>query len=384
MAIKRLRGPAILESTWIEDAEVTYEDGRIIEVSPAYHARCTYRFQDAIIGPGLIDTHVHGGGGLDVMDGHPDALRGLARYLARTGTTGFLATTMSAEAELLEKVLAAITHAAIHPARNEAALLGVHMEGPFLHPRRCGAQNRDALRHPDIQEMRRYLRQAPIRVVTMAPELPGAHELGAFLRAHRVIPSMGHTDSDYEGARAAFGQGFHHVTHLFNGMPPLHHRDPGPAAAALFAPNVLLELICDGIHVHRDWIRWLHTLAADRIILVTDAMRAAGLADGTYDLGGQPVVVQEGIVRTGEGRLAGSTLTLLQAVKNYRTFTGADWPEAFRAASLAPAKMLGLADRKGSLAEGKDADIIVFRDARELVLTIREGHIAWSAENTSP
>lgn len=379
----RWRGPIVLATDIWDDAEIVIEDGKIAEINGTpFHARYQYRVQDRLIAPGLIDTHIHGSRGDDAMDADEAGFRRWARYLASQGTTGFLPTTMSGPHSALTAALATAAQVMKRPERGEAAVLGVHMEGPYLSPRQCGAQNPEFLRDPDGEEMRQYLQIAPVRIVTVAPERPGYPELAGILRDHGVVASLGHTAASFADAVRWLATGeISHVTHLFNGMPPLHHRDPGPAGAALFSSSVWCELICDGIHVHPEWVRTVHRLVGERVVLVTDAMRAAGLADGTYDLGGQPITVRGGVARTGNGSLAGSTLTLITAVRRFQAFTGCDWPTAFRAASLAPAAVLGIDRQKGSIQVGKDADLMIWDPVSgQVERTLVAGQTAWEAE----
>src|SRR5690606_30379286 len=246
--------------------------------------------------PGFIDVHLHGGGGADVMDASPGALSQLARTHARHGTVAFLPTTVTAPYEQLHRVLEAVEETA--GAREEGAeLLGVHLEGPHLNPARAGAQNPEFLTPPSLPEMQALLERFPGRVrwVTVAPELEGARELIQYLREAGVVVSIGHSDATYEQAMVAFQWGISHATHTFNGMNPLHHRAPGVPGAVLTAPGVSAEIIADGFHIHPGVARLLWQVKGpDRLLLVTDAMRATDLPDGRYDLGGLEVDVVGG------------------------------------------------------------------------------------------
>lgn len=379
----RIRGNIVLEAQVWENAELTCDKGTIVELTPtAFHARHTFYFPDALISPGLIDTHIHGARSYDVMDGTDEAMIQLTHYLVSQGTTSFLPTTMSGTHAKILRALSAVTQAIHAPIPLPARILGVHMEGPFLNPARCGAQDPDVLREPDLTEMAEYLQAASIRIMTVAPELPGFDALQTWLTRQGVIVSFGHTGMTFDQALYTINTlGVHHVTHLFNGMAPMHHREPGPAGAALFSPSVICELICDGIHVHPAWIRWLNQVKPGQIVLVTDAMRATGLGDGTYDLGGQTVTVDRSVARTASGSLAGSTLSLLNAVYNFHRFTGCTWPEAIAAASLIPAKLLQLNHRLGSLTVGKAADVIIFDPIKgQNLLTLVDGRVVWTAD----
>jgi N-acetylglucosamine-6-phosphate deacetylase len=382
-ARQRLRGTAIVDTAVWDDAEIIIESGRIVEVlaRSSSHQSVSYRAPAcAFIAPGLIDTHVHGAMGADVTDGTTQALCTLSQFLARHGTTSFLPTTVSAGHDTLVQALRAVSEVMAAPLPAAARVLGVHLEGPYLNPEQRGAQNARYLRNPDVGELRQYLRLAPVKIVTMAPELAGFADAFEVLREAGVVVSFGHTRVSYGDAQAWIERGLRHATHVFNGMPPIHHRDPGPAGAALFHPGVDVELIADGVHVHPGWIRWLAQTIGSRIVLITDAMRATGLPDGRYDLGELGITVQDGVARTPEGHLAGSTLTLLQAVMNYQRFAGVPWPAAVAAASSHPARLLGLEHQKGRIAEGYDADLIVFQPNGAMLATMIAGQWVWHAD----
>ncbi|MCY0880468.1 MAG: N-acetylglucosamine-6-phosphate deacetylase, partial [Firmicutes bacterium] len=318
-----VQGPLILPHGLVDRGEVVIESGRIAAVfRQPVHKHPTLRFRDHWVSPGLIDLHIHGGQGADVMDGTVSALAVIARDLAVQGTTGFLATTLTASVDALQRAFAAVRAYQDLPEEQAqgAAVLGVHMEGPFLNAAYQGAQNPDFLRNPSVAEMQAHAAQlaGQLKMMTIAPELPGAHAVVEWMAAHQVIASAGHSAATVEQGRAGIDSGIRHATHLFNAMPPMHHRQPGLAAALLLDKRVDLELICDGVHVHPDMVRLAAQMAGlSRVILITDAIRAAGLADGVYDLGGQPMRVSGGVARLAAGNLAGSTLRLTQAVVNF-------------------------------------------------------------------
>jgi len=333
--------------------------------------------------PGFIDVHLHGGGGADVMDASPGALSQLARTHARHGTVAFLPTTVTAPYEQLRRVLEAVEETA--GAREEGAeLLGVHLEGPHLNPARAGAQNPEFLTPPSLPEMQALLERFPGRVrwVTGAPELEGARELIQYLREAGVVVSIGHSDATYEQAMVAFQWGISHATHTFNGMNPLHHRAPGVPGAVLTAPGVSAEIIADGFHIHPGVARLLWQVKGpDRLLLVTDAMRATDLPDGRYDLGGLEVDVVGGAARlAGQETLAGSTLTLERAVAWMVEAVGLSLAEAVQLASLNPARRLGVAHRLGSLEVGKDASLVLLDDALRVRLTLRQGELIYDGQ----
>jgi N-acetylglucosamine-6-phosphate deacetylase len=316
---------------------------------------------DAMLAPGFVDVHVHGGGGSQVGP-DPHEVAGVARFHARHGTTGLLATTVPGpEAELVQTVRA-VAAVARRGEPDAARVLGCHLEGPFVSPERPGALDVRHLRAPNRTLFDALLDagSGTVQTIVIAPELPGALELIAAAAAEGVVVAVGHTDATYEQAQAAFDHGARAATHLFNAMPPLHHREPGAAGAVLATPRVTAELIADGIHLHPATLRVAHAAKGpDRLVLITDAMLAAGLPDGEYALGGQPVAVTAGEARTAGGSLAGSTLTMDRAVQVSVMEAGIPLPDALTMASATPAALLGLGQVKGRIAPGADADLVV-------------------------
>lgn len=308
--------------------------------------------------PGFVDLHVHGGGGADVMGGEA-ALRQVARFHAQHGTTALLATTATAPWEDLEAALLGVRAVMQDPRPGEARVVGVHLEGPFIHPERLGAQP-PYPRLPDLGWMERLLALAPIRVVTLAPELPGALELIAFLRARGVRVQQGHTRATYEEARAALEAGAEGFTHLFNAMSPLHHRAPGVVGLAL-ERGLWAEVIPDGLHLHPGVLRLL-ARALPQVYAVTDAVAAAGMPEGEYRLGRLRVVRRAEGVFLPDGTLAGSTLTQHQALRNLLRW-GFPLEEAVAMTALRPARYLGLAE---GLAVGGPADMLVLGENFDL------------------
>ncbi|RJK96537.1 N-acetylglucosamine-6-phosphate deacetylase [Vallicoccus soli] len=334
------------------------------------------------LAPGFVDQHVHGGDGAEVNVADPAdlpaALARITAFHARHGTTGLLATTVSDTHERLTALVRGISAAREDGGRPSGArVLGAHLEGPYLSPARCGAQDPAVLRPADPAELEELLEPGAVRLVTLAPELPGAEKAVRRLVEAGVVASLGHTDADHATAGEAFGWGMASVTHLFNAMPGLHHRRPGPVAAALERPDVTVELVADGVHVHPSVLRLAFAAAPGRVALVTDAMAAAGLPDGDYALGGLRVR-REGrrVVLVGEdgapGAIAGSVLTMRDAVA---CAVGAGVPvaDALAAASATPARLLGL-PHAGRVAPGAPADLVVLDDALEVRLTLVGGH----------
>lgn len=323
----------------------------------------------AYIIPGLIDLHLHGCMGVDFCDFTEDPLPVMADYLVQNGITGFTPATMTLPPEQLEQVFGAASH---YQDKEGARFLGIHMEGPFFSEQKKGAQDARHLRLPSIEAFLRYqeLSGGRITQTDIAPELPGALEYIKRL-SKEVTVSLGHSAAGYEEAMAGFAAGASHVTHLYNGMLPFAHRDPGLVGAAAECPNVRVELIGDGIHIHPAMIRLMFRLfGAERILLISDSMRAAGMPDGSYSLGGQPVLVQGGRATLSDGTIAGSAVNLMECLRRVVSF-GIPLTDAVRAASENQAKELGLFSELGSLEPGKYANLVLLEPALT-ELTLRQ------------
>ena len=317
--------------------------------------------------PGFVDVHIHGGGGHDVMEATPDALNAIATMAARRGTTSLVATTVTASEETtlrsLDGIARAIRGAGPSGPRHEARaeVVGIHFEGPFISRARRGVHPAEWIAAPSVTLLEKFLAaaQGTAKILTLAPELPGALELIAAARRAGVVVSLGHTDADYEQARAGIEAGASHAAHVFNAMRPFSHRDSGVLGAVLGSPKVTAELIADGVHVDAGAMRML--LAAktpERTILVSDGTAATGMQDGKYRLGTFEVNVSGGVCRSAEGKLAGSTLTLDRALRNIIAL-GVPLTDALRMATSNPARLIGLEARKGNLASGADADLVL-------------------------
>ncbi len=331
------------------------------------------------IAPGLIDLHVHGAMGCDVMDATPAALSTMARFFAQHGVTSWLPTTMSASRDA---IAAAIANVASCPqAEDGAQHPGVHVEGPFLNEEYRGAQALADLRLPDPEEYGLWFESGAVRLVTLAPELPGANRMIDAGVREGIEFAIGHSGADYETVLQAADRGLRQATHTFNGMGGLHHRQPGTLGAVLDDERIFAQLIGDGIHVHPAVVRLLlRAKGLDKVLLISDAMRATGLGDGDYDLGGQAVTVQRGIARSPDGALAGSTVTLDEVVRRVMRFTGLSLPRALPMASRVPAAALGLTGRKGTLQVGADADIILLDDDAQVQLTMIGGKVVFDRQ----
>jgi len=331
----------------------------------------------AALGPGLIDVHTHGADGADLMDGGDAALR-MARFFVRHGVTGFVPATVTAPFEAIADATAAVRDA-MGRALGGARVLGVHVEGPFISRERLGAQSPDHAVPPTASAVARMLEIAGdvTRIVTLAPEEVGAIEAIYSLILEGIVVSLGHTVATEAQAQAAFDAGATQVTHMFNGMPPFHHREPGVVGAALMARGVRVEIIADGVHLAPTTVRLaLAAKGADGILLVTDSMAATGCPDGEYELGPMKVIVRDGEARLPSGALAGSTLTMERAVVNVARWTDAGLGGAWQMASLNPARQLGLG-QFGRLAPGYQADLTAIDAAGQVVLTMVDGKVAY-------
>ena len=333
-------------------------------------------FPGATLAPAFLDIHIHGAAGHDVMEATPDALTTIGRFLASRGTGSFLATTVTAPLEMTLRSLASLAKLiAQPPAAGSARPLGIHLEGPFLSHSKRGVQPAEHLLKPDVATFDKMFDAAEghVRLMTLAPELPGATELAAHAVKRGVRVSMGHSNATASETRAAIAAGATSATHTFNAMRPLDHREPGILGAVLTDDAIFAELICDGIHSTPEIARlWWRAKGADRAILVTDAMSAAGMPDGEYQLGGFAVQVAHGRAMR-DGVLAGSVLTLDRALANCIAFTGATVDDSLRLLTTNPASMTGLSDRTGRVAVGSPANLVAVSSKGELLATFLDG-----------
>lgn len=342
-------GMALIFNGKIEDL-IPEEDLKTIETVERFDGEGLY------LGPGLIDIHIHGCGGFDVMDEEEGALSKIRKAVTSTGVTSFLPTTMTMELEKIKRALERIGKAMA--VEEGAEVLGAHLEGPFINKAYKGAQDASSMISPNFEAVADY--KDIIKLVTFAPELDPEYVFTKCCVSHGIIPSIGHSKATYEEAIGAINAGVRHITHIFNAMSPLHHRNPGVVGAAMDS-DVTCELIADNIHVHGAAQRiLLKVKGIEKILLITDAMRACLLKEGVFELGGQSVVVEKGSARLEDGSLAGSILTVNKGIQNFMQNTGVSLEEAIEMATLNPAKLLGIDHRKGSLDKGKDADIILF------------------------
>jgi N-acetylglucosamine-6-phosphate deacetylase len=330
--------------------------------------------------PGFVDVHIHGAGGHDVMEANARALDRITSMVARYGTTSIVATTLTAPADATCKSLEGIAryirkHSEEAHDRARAEILGIHLEGPFLSKEQRGVHPVDCLLKPSTEVLDKFIESADgfVRMITMAPELAGGLEFVAYAVEAGLLVSMGHTDATYEQATSAIRAGARHATHTFNAMRPFTHRDPGVIAAVMTEPEVTAEIVADLVHVQGPAIQVLLGVKGfDTVIAITDGNAATGMGDGTYRLGQFEVTVRDGICRNAEGKLAGSTLTLDRAIRNLVSL-GVPLVDAVRMATVLPARRLGLAGKKGIIAVGSDADLVVLTPQLEVAGVMTRG-----------
>jgi N-acetylglucosamine-6-phosphate deacetylase len=336
--------------------------------------------------PGFIDVHVHGALGHEVMDGDADGVAEMGRFLAEHGVTSFLPTTWTAAPDRTVAALEAIAEAMrTSRAEQSARILGAHMEGPYLNPVRAGAQDPSHMRPPEPGELERCLDLGIVKLMTIAPELPGYQPVLDELRRRGITASAGHTDATYVEMVTAVERGVRHATHTYNAMRPLHHRDPGTVGACLTLDALRCEIIADGHHVDPVAMNVLvRARGVDGVVLVSDAVRPTGLPEGEHLLDDRTVEVRGGAVRLPGGGLAGSVLTLDRGLRNLALATGRDLAELWPAASGNAAISAGVADRKGRLAPGLDADLVLLDATGHVEATIVEGVVAYARPGALP
>ncbi len=317
--------------------------------------------QGATVIPGLVDVHSHGNSGADFSDGDYEGLKKMARYYASCGVTSFAPASMTLPYDVLARAFGTARELVEEAPAGHARLMGIQMEGPYFSYKKRGAQNADYLKEPDFEGFKKLYEDCGglVRIVDIAPELPGAAEFVAKAKALCTV-SIAHTDSDYDHAKAAVDAGVTHLTHLYNAMPGIHHRNPGVIPAAVENPNVQAELICDGYHIHPASVRLAFTMFKDRMVLVSDSGRCAGQAEGyQFDLGGQMAEIRGGVAKlVGSDTIACSAANLWQCLTNVISW-GIPEEEAVRAASYNPARALGAEGKIGSIETGKLADFII-------------------------
>ncbi len=379
MSTLLVRGGKLVRQYAVHRGDLLISNGKITRIGTELSsADCTVIEADGLyVTPGFINLHVHGGGGCDFMDATGEAVTTILDTGLAHGTTSLLATVTTAPIAQMRRAMGAITNL------NESRVLGIYVEGPFFSKPKKGAQPEQHLIAPTAEAYEALLQgfTDQVKIFSLAPELPGALNLIPRLIEDHIIPALGHSNATYEQTMEAVVAGLTHFTHFYNGMSGLHHRDPGAVGAGLLTPTTTLEVIADGIHVHPSAIRLTAEVKGiDRICLITDAIGATGIGDGEYTVAGQKAVVQGGIARLVHGgSLAGSTLTMENAVRNMVKF-GVSLVEAVRAASLVPAKILGVEMQTGSIAVGKDADLVLLDEDFTVRTVLVKGEVRYQSE----
>lgn len=327
--------------------------------------------------PGFIDVHVHGAIGNDAMDANPDGLRAVSKFYAQHGVTAFLATTWTDTSERIRQALETIS--VTRGSQPEGAtLLGAHLEGPYLNPQKCGAQNLSLIRRADPEETMGWLELDVIRLLSLAPEYEENLWLIQECANRGISVSVAHSAANYEQVQRAVSLGLNHATHTFNAMSELHHRNPGTVGAVLTMPEIRCELIADNIHVHPAIMKLLFAAKGpDKVILITDAIRGTGMPDGEYPVDDRAIIVKNGVARLADGTLAGSTVTMDRALANFMKATSESLADIWQVSSLNAARTIGVDDRKGSLDVQKDADLVLVDDAMNVEMTVVEGRVVY-------
>ncbi|PGZ99566.1 N-acetylglucosamine-6-phosphate deacetylase [Bacillus pseudomycoides] len=360
-------GHEVLENGFIRYTDQIQELGLMAQYLPKENEEI-HDIKGNLVIPGMIDIHIHGGYDIDAMDANSDGLVTLSKQMLQEGVTTFFPTTMTQSPEAIEAALSAAKEAKEKGAHFEY----IHLEGPYVSKKRAGAQPLKYIVPANIEQFKQWQEASGnlIKLVTYAPEEEGAREFEQYLVGTGVIGTIGHTDATDEQLT---GRNITHATHLYNQMRGLHHREPGVVGHVLLNPDVMVEMITDGIHIHPDMVKMAYKLKGPKkVSVITDAMRAKGLADGLYELGGQPVIVKNGSARLEDGTLAGSILTMDQAFRNVIAFTGCSVEEAVLMTSINQAEEFGLVN-KGALETGKNADFVIMSKDLYVQDTVRLG-----------
>ena len=369
-----INGKIILNDSIMEKKIILFED-KILDITDDLPDQVDIiDAKGAYVGAGLIDIHIHGAGGADVMDANDDTIETISQLLVKFGVTSFLPTTMTMSQEKIECALNQI-RIGMNGHYKGAKVLGCHLEGPFISETYKGAQNKAFIQKPNMTWIEPF--QDVIKLITLAPEVDEGYEFIKAMKLKTEIKlSLGHTSTTFANAKEAIQLGISHATHTFNGMSGFNHREPG-AVGAILMSDVSAELIADKIHVNPEIFEWFYRVKSGNIVLITDSMRAGCMPDGVYDLGGQEVIVENGSARLRTGSLAGSVLTLNKAVRNFYEETTLSLPAVYQLASLNAARSIGVEDCKGSIEIGKDADLVIWDEALEALVTIVEGKIVY-------
>lgn len=368
-----------IKNVGIVKTNIGIENGRIAYIGNDENIEPIFE-TDGIVVPGFIDEHIHGAGGADAMDGTVESLQTISEFLAREGTTGFLATTMTQSPENIANALKAVKKVREKGEYKGAEVLGVHLEGPFISPKHVGAQPLEYVATPDAELFDKYNEASgnSIKIVTLAPEVEGGLGLVKHLSNIGVVASVGHTGGKYADVVNAVAAGATNVTHTYNAQTGLHHREAGVVGAAMLLDELNCEMICDTIHVSVPAIKLvIKNKPHDKYTLITDAMRAKGMPDGKSELGGQDVFVNNGEARLADGTLAGSVLKMNVAVKNLVEKAGVPFTDAIDFATYNPAKNIGVLNERGTIEVGKRADLTVLNSDFEVLYTLVNGKIVY-------
>lgn len=368
-----------IKNVGIVKTNIGIENGRIAYIGNEENIEPIFE-TDGIVVPGFIDEHIHGAGGADAMDGTVEALQTISEFLAREGTAGFLATTMTQSPENITNALKAVKKVREKGEYKGAEVLGVHLEGPFISPKHVGAQPLEYVATPDAELFDKYNEASgnSIKIVTLAPEVEGGLGLVKHLSNIGVVASVGHTGGKYADVVNAVAAGATNVTHTYNAQTGLHHREAGVVGAAMLLDELNCEMICDTIHVSVPAIKLvIKNKPHDKYTLITDAMRAKGMPDGKSELGGQDVFVNNGEARLADGTLAGSVLKMNVAVKNLVEKAGVPFTDAIDFATYNPAKNIGVLNERGTIEVGKRADLTVLNSDFEVLYTLVNGKIVY-------
>jgi len=371
-----VNGTVIAESRLLPDCNILVESGKITKItqSPLPGGLSQIDAGGDYVSPGFIDLHIHGFGGFDATRGDEESLLGMSKALVKYGTTSFLPTLVSSPTPLTRTFLESVRKCV--PQHSGARILGANLEGPFLNPAKRGVHREEYLMKPSSTLLKGLIGgfEKVVRILTFAPELDGGLELCREIVGVGIIAAIGHTNATCEQANQGIKAGITHSTHTFNGMPSIRSREPGAAGAVLSSDRVKAEIIADGLHLSPEITKLaIRTKQKDGLILVTDAVMATGSEMTEFELAGVRAYVRDGGSFTEDGSLCGSTLTLERAVKNIMTWNNLSLPDTIQLASLNPAKQLGIGSRTGSLAEGKDADIVIMDRKLEVTSTLVQG-----------
>lgn len=359
------------------NVDIAIKDDVIVEIGNGLDIDDPFLSNGKVL-PGFIDEHIHGAGGFDVMDGDMPSLETIAATLPKEGTAAFLATTMTHSVEHIKNALTNVRNY-VKENRDGATVLGVHLEGPFINIDKKGAQPGEYIATLDIARLKEYIDCSGdlIKLITVAPEVDGALDFIKYAKDNGLTVSAGHTSATYKQLKDGIKAGITSITHTYNAMTGIHHREVGVAGGSMLE-DVYNEIIIDGKHASFDAIKLLATLKADKLVLITDAMRAKGMPDGDYELGGQPVKVLDGEARLLDGTLAGSVLKMNDAVKNAVTKVGLPFELVIKAVTENPAKNIGVFDKYGSIEVGKKANFTILDDDYGVVATIVDGKLVYS------